>query len=51
MASGLLTPLQLIAGASLINNGGISVGTDLSQAIAGYTQTPVITAWQAAVNY
>ena len=51
MATGLLTPLQLIAGASLINNGGIAVGADLSQAIGQYNQTAVITAWQSAVNY
>ena len=51
MTSGLLTPLQLIAGSALINNGGITVGYDLTQSINQYNQTAVISAWQNAVNY
>lgn len=51
MANGLLTPLQLTAGAALINNGGITVGYDLTQLITQYNQTAVISAWQSAVNY
>lgn len=51
MAAGLLTPLQLTAGAALISNTGISLGKDLNLALNEYNQTAVIAAWQAAVNY
>lgn len=51
MANGLLTPLQLIAGATLLGNGGFIPSVNLTQAITQYNQTAVITAWQAAVNY
>ena len=51
MAAGLLTPLQLTAGAALLSNSGIILSQDLNTALTAYTQTSVITAWQAAVNY
>lgn len=51
MAAGLLTPLQLIAGAALLSNSGVTLGRDVNLALLGYTQTPLITAWQNAVNY
>lgn len=51
MAAGLLTPLQLTAGSALLNNSGIILSSDLNTALTAYTQTTVIAAWQAAVNY
>jgi hypothetical protein len=41
--SGTLTPLQLIAGAGLLQNQGLTVSPVLAQAIATYSNTPVMT--------
>ena len=48
MAGNVLTPLQLIAGASLLQNQGLVVSPELTQAIAAYSSTPLITAFLAA---
>lgn len=48
MAGATLTPLQLIAGASLLQNQGLLVSPALTAAIAAYTATPVMTAYLAA---
>lgn len=48
MASGTLTPLQLIAGASLLQNQGLSISPALSASIAAYSATPVMQAFLAA---
>lgn len=45
MAGNTLTPLQLIAGASLLQNQGISVSPELTTAIAAYSNTAVMTAF------
>lgn len=49
MAGNVLTPLQLIAGASLLQNQGISVSPELSVSISAYQNTPLITAFLAAL--
>jgi hypothetical protein len=49
MTRGILTPLQLIAGAGLLQNQGISVSPELSDAINAYLATPLITAYTDAV--
>jgi hypothetical protein len=49
MASNVLTPLQLIAGASLLQNQGISVSPELSTSINAYSNTAVITAFSEAL--
>jgi hypothetical protein len=48
MAGNVLTPLQLIAGASLLQNQGLVVSPELTQAISAYSSTPLITAFLAA---
>ena len=48
MATSVLTPLQLIAGASLLQNQGIVVSPALISAIAAYSATPVMAAFFAA---
>lgn len=48
MAAGLLTPLQLSAGAALLDNTGIVTYTT---SLNSYNSFYLITAWQAAVNY
>jgi hypothetical protein len=48
MAVATLTPLQLIAGASLLQNQGLVVSPELTAAIAAYSATPVIQAYLAA---
>jgi hypothetical protein len=48
MASGTLTPLQLIAGASLLQNQGLVVAPALTVAIAAYSNTPLMQAYLAA---
>lgn len=48
MAGNVLTPLQLIAGASLLQNQGLVVSPALTASIGAYTATPVITAFLAA---
>lgn len=45
MAGNVLTPLQLIAGAGLLQNQGISVGPELTAAIAAYSNTALMTAF------
>jgi hypothetical protein len=45
MAVATLTPLQLIAGASLLQNQGLSVSPELSDAIDVYSNTAVMTAF------
>ena len=44
-----LTPLQLNAGASLLQNQGLQVSPELTEAISAYTDTPLITAFLQAV--
>ena len=48
MATGTLTPLQLIAGASLLQNQGIGVSAELTAAISAYSTTPLMQAFLAA---
>lgn len=48
MAGATLTPLQLIAGASLLQNQGLVVAPALTAAIAAYSATPLMTAYLAA---
>lgn len=48
MTTSILTPLQLIAGASLLQNQGIGVSTELTGAIADYSNTPLMQAFLAA---
>jgi hypothetical protein len=48
MAQGLLTPLQLTAGAALLDNAGIRI---YSTALDSYSAYYLIAEWQAAVNY
>lgn len=48
MAGATLTPLQLIAGASLLQNQGLVVAPALTAAIATYSATPLMTAYLAA---
>jgi hypothetical protein len=45
MAGNVLTPLQLIAGASLLQNQGISVSPELTAAIDAYGNTALMTAF------
>jgi hypothetical protein len=47
--SGLLTPLQLIAGASLLQNQGLTVSPALTQAIEAYSDTPLMTEFFSAL--
>lgn len=48
MATNVLTPLQLIAGASLLQNQGLVVSPALSASIASYESTPLMQAFLAA---
>jgi hypothetical protein len=48
MAGATLTPLQLIAGSSLLQNQGLLVAPTLTAAIAAYSATPVMQAYLAA---
>jgi hypothetical protein len=48
MATSVLTPLQLIAGASLLQNQGLLVAPSLTAAIATYSATPLMSAYLAA---
>lgn len=50
MATNILTPLQLIAGASLLQNQGISVSPELSAAITAYEDTPLMQAFFDALS-
>lgn len=45
MATGTLTPLQLIAGASLLQNQGLVVSPNLTAAINAYSNTPLMVAF------
>ena len=45
MATNVLTPLQLIAGASLLQNQGLIVSPELTQAINAYSNTALISAF------
>jgi hypothetical protein len=45
MAGNTLTPLQLIAGAGLLQNQGISVSPELTAAISAYSNTAVMSAF------
>lgn len=49
MATSILTPLQLIAGASLLQNQGISASPELTDAINTYLATPLISAYEEAL--
>ena len=49
MTIGILTPLQMIAGASLSNNGGIRIANTWTAAVNSYTGTTLLTPFFAAV--
>ena len=49
MTIGILTPLQMIAGASLSNNGGIRIANNWTAAVNSYTGTTLLTPFFAAV--
>lgn len=49
MNLGLLTPLQMIAGAGLLQNQGISVSPALQTSITAYSNTPVMSAFLSAL--
>lgn len=52
MATGLLTPLQLIATSALLNNQGIkSLPATLTTAITAFNNTTIVSAFNAALNY
>lgn len=48
MAVSVLTPLQLIAGASLLQNQGLVVSPELTDSITAYSNTPLMQAFFAA---
>lgn len=48
MAGATLTPLQLIAGASLLQNQGLLVSPELTASIVAFSATPVMQAYLAA---
>jgi hypothetical protein len=50
MAQGILTPLQLIAGASLLQNSGIGVAPGLLAAETTYSNTPLMAAYFTALD-
>lgn len=49
MAIGILTPLQMIAGATLSNNGGIKLANTWTNSVNSYTGTTLLTPFFAAV--
>jgi hypothetical protein len=49
MATGILTPLQMIAGATLSNNGGIGIANTWTAAVNSYTGTTLLTPFFAAI--
>jgi hypothetical protein len=49
MSGNTLTPLQLIAGASLLQNQGLTVSPSMTQAISAYSNTAVMTAFFSAL--
>lgn len=50
MATGVLTPLQLIAGSGLLQNQGISVSPDMALAISAYSDTSLMAAFFRALS-
>ena len=50
MVASILTPLQMIAGATLSNNGGISLANTWTAADSAYTGTNLISTYFSAVN-
>ena len=50
MVASVLTPLQMIAGAALSNNGGISIANTWTAAAGSYTGTTLISSYFSAVN-
>lgn len=50
MAQGVLTPLQLIAGAGLLQNQGLSISPELTAAANAYLATPLIAAYTDALD-
>jgi hypothetical protein len=48
MATSVLTPLQLIAGASLLQNQGLIVSPELTASITAYSNTPLMQAYLVA---
>lgn len=50
MAVNILTPLQLIAGASLLQNQGLAVSPEFSEAFGAYSNTAVMTAFFSALS-
>ena len=49
MAGNVLTPLQLIAGAGLLQNQGLTVSPELAAAIDAYSNTPLMSAFFEAL--
>ena len=49
MTIGILTPLQMIAGATLSNNGGIRIANTWTAAVTSYTGTTLLTPFFAAI--
>jgi hypothetical protein len=49
MSGNVLTPLQLIAGAGLLQNQGLAVSPELSAAIDAYSNTPLMSAFFEAL--
>jgi len=50
MVASILTPLQMIAGAALSNNGGVSLANTWTAASGAYTSTSLISSYFTAVN-
>jgi hypothetical protein len=50
MSGNTLTPLQLIAGAGLLQNQGLAVSPELTAAIDAYSNTPLMTAFFEALG-
>ena len=50
MVASILTPLQMIAGAALSNNGGVRIANTWSAADSAYTGTNLISSYFTAVN-
>ena len=50
MVTSVLTPLQMIAGATLSNNGGVSLANTWTAAVGSYTGTTLISSYFSAVS-
>lgn len=50
MVASILTPLQMIAGATLSNNGGVSLANTWTAAVGNYTGTTLISTYFSAVS-